>query len=132
MRDVPDLLPVRPGLTALGGFSQGGTMSLAHALMFSGSVTHVLNLSGFLANHPLVRLDPEALAAVRIFWGHGTHDPAIPHEMAVAGRAKLAAAGADLTARDYPMGHTIDPRELTDVTQWLGEGATSSPSTGDR
>jgi phospholipase/carboxylesterase len=52
---LPDLLPVRPGRVVVGGFSQGGTMSLAHALRSPGSVEEVLNFSGFLASHPTVR-----------------------------------------------------------------------------
>lgn len=48
----------------------------------------------------------------RIFWGHGTEDTSIPFELAREGRAVLTAAGADLEAHDYPIGHWIDPAEL--------------------
>src|SRR5690606_8729132 len=54
LEELPDHLPVRPGRIALGGFSQGGTMSLGYALRTPGRVSHVLNFSGFLADHPEV------------------------------------------------------------------------------
>lgn len=116
---LPELLAIRPGELVLGGFSQGGTMSLAYALANPGTVARVLNFSGFLANHPDVKLESVAAGGTRYFWGHGTQDPAIPFELAVRGRAALRAAGADLTARDYPIGHWITPEELHDASEWL-------------
>jgi phospholipase/carboxylesterase len=117
---IPSLLPVKPGPLVLAGFSQGGTSALAHALRHPGAIPLVVNLSGFLATHPTVSATPETVAGSAIFWGHGTQDPAIAFAHAVAGRAALTAAGADLTARDYPAGHTITPTELGDLTAWLG------------
>lgn len=118
---LPELTGVVPGAVALGGFSQGGTVALGHALSRHGRVAHVVNFSGFLADHPEVRATPETVAGTRIFWGHGTADPAIPFELAVEGRARLAAAGAMLEARDYAIGHWIDPAELEDMVNWLDE-----------
>ncbi|MBV9774717.1 MAG: alpha/beta fold hydrolase [Gemmatimonadetes bacterium] len=120
LRELPGALPVKPGALTLGGFSQGGTMSLAYALRNPGVVPGVLNLSGFLANHPSVSATPETVRGTRIFWGHGTADGNIPWELAQAGRAKLEAAGADLEARDYRMGHTISGEELADAIRWAG------------
>jgi phospholipase/carboxylesterase len=123
--DLPAILGVRPGAIALGGFSQGGTMSLGYALTRPGRVPHIVNLSGFLAEHPLIEATPAAVKDARFFWGHGTADPAIPFAYAVAGRDALRAAGADLETRDYPMGHGIDPRELEDLVAWLEQGIAS-------
>jgi phospholipase/carboxylesterase len=119
---LPGILGVEPGPVVLGGFSQGGTMSVAHALSRGGGLHSVLNFSGFLADHPEVRATAETVAGTRIFWGHGERDPAIPFELAVEGRAELRAAGADLEARDYPIGHWIDPEELADAVAWLEAG----------
>jgi len=120
LRELPGHLPVAPGPLTLGGFSQGGTMSLAHALRNPGAVPGVLNFSGFLAAHPSVAATPETVKGTRIFWGHGTQDPAIPFALARRGREALRAASADLEARDYPIGHWIDPRELADAVRWAG------------
>jgi phospholipase/carboxylesterase len=119
---IPSRLPVRTGPLVLGGFSQGGTMSLAYALRNPGAVPMVLNLSGFLAQHPTVAATTATVRGTRFFWGHGTTDPAIPFEMAIEGRAALRAAQADLEARDYAMGHGISPEEAADVNAWIQRG----------
>lgn len=116
---LPGRLPVEPGELVLGGFSQGGTMALGHALANPGRVPRVVNLSGFLADHPDVRATPETVRGTRIFWGHGVQDPAIPFALAEAGRGALRAAGAALEARDYGIGHWIAQEELADLVDWL-------------
>lgn len=112
-------LPVDPGPIALGGFSQGGTTSLAYALKHAGTIPCVLNFSGFLADHPDVIASADTVAGTRFFWGHGVQDPAIPFAMAEQGWAALRGAGADLSANEYPIGHWIDPAELRTATEWL-------------
>lgn len=130
IEELPRHLPVSPGLLALGGFSQGGTMSLAAALRRPGEIPCVLNFSGFLASHPSVRVTPETVRGIRIFWGHGTEDPAIPFAMAEKGRAALMAVGADLTAPDYRIGHWIDPDELRAANDWLREPMSPAAEAG--
>lgn len=119
LHELPALLPTAPGITILGGFSQGGTTSIAYALVNPGKVAGVINLSGFVPRHPRVRAEPDGVAGTRFFWGHGTSDTAIPIALARQGRAALTAAGADLTAHDYDMGHGISPTELSDLSAWL-------------
>jgi len=116
---LEEILPARPGPLVMGGFSQGGTVSLAYALRSPGRVSAALNFSGFLPDHPAAEATPESVAGTRFFWGHGSVDPAIPFELAVEGRAALEKAGADLTVRDYSHGHTISPGELRDAAAWL-------------
>ncbi len=116
---LPARLPHPPGLIVLGGFSQGGTSALAWALAHPGRVVGVLMLSGFLAEHPGVRVSAETAKGLEVFWGHGTLDPNIPHALGEAGRAALRAAGARVEAHDYPSGHTIVREEMDDAQAWL-------------
>jgi phospholipase/carboxylesterase len=116
---LAERLGYEPGPLLLGGFSQGGTMSVGFALRRPGVVAGALNFSGFVPDHPDVPVTPEAAADTPIFWGHGTADPAIPHALAIRGRQALEAAGARLDARDYPMGHAISPDELRDAVEWM-------------
>lgn len=115
LAELPGTLGLAPGRTLLGGFSQGGTASVAYALTHPGDVAGVINLSGFLVDAPQVSTDASGALATPIFWGHGTRDPAIPHRLAVKGRARLLDAGASVTARDYDIGHWIDPQEISDA-----------------
>jgi phospholipase/carboxylesterase len=116
---LPETLPVEPGPLVLGGFSQGGTMSVAFALQHPGRVSLTLNLSGFLADHPTVESGLRMRSAEKVFWGHGTGDPNIPFALAVEGRARLSESGVRLEARDYPIGHWIAPEELKDANEWV-------------
>lgn len=120
LRDLPSLLPVQPGPVVLGGFSQGATTSLAYALRHPGELDGVLVFSGFLASHPTVQATRETARGLRVFWGHGTRDPMIPFTHAGEGRNALLAAGADVAAHDYPIGHWIEPQELAEAVDWLG------------
>lgn len=119
---IPSIIGHRPGPIVLGGFSQGGTTSVGYALAHPGRVRHVINFSGFLADHPAV--DPGAApeSGARFFWGHGVHDPSIPFALALEGRDLLRTSGADLETRDYEIGHWIDGQEVTDAVAWLQRG----------
>lgn len=119
---LPSLLDRAPGPVVLGGFSQGGTMSLGLALRNPGAVAGVLNLSGFLPDVP--GLDVSGAAGQEVFWGHGTADPAVPFANAVAGREALRRAGARVTAFDHPGGHTITLDELAAARAWMARLAT--------
>jgi phospholipase/carboxylesterase len=119
LAELPGRLPVRTGPLVLGGFSQGGTMSVAYALRNPGAAPLVLNFSGFLADHPSVAATAESVRGTRFWWGHGTLDPQIPFALGEEGRAALLAAGADLEARDYEIGHGIDGDEARDARAWL-------------
>lgn len=121
LESLPERLPVRPGPLALGGFSQGGTTSIAYGLTHPGVIPRIINLSGFVPRHPAVRVSAETVAGMRFFWGHGTADPAIPFTLAQRGRSELAAAGADLATHDYHMGHGVAPAELQDLRGWLAD-----------
>lgn len=116
---LPGILSSTPPRIVVGGFSQGGTMSIGYALTHPGAITGALNFSGFLADHPDVRVSAESVRGSRFFWGHGMADQNIPFDLAIEGRAALKAAGAQLDAHDYPIGHWIDPQELSDAVTWL-------------
>jgi phospholipase/carboxylesterase len=117
---LPSQLRRTNPLVILGGFSQGGTSSLAFMMRNPGHVHAVLVFSGFLADHPSVAVTRERVRNTPIFWGHGTADSAVPYAAAEAGWKELNAAGAVLEARTYRgMSHTISEEELRDAATWL-------------
>jgi phospholipase/carboxylesterase len=109
---LPRLVGVESPRIVLGGFSQGGTISMSYALTRPRAVGAVLNFSGFLPAAVHVDETGASPPSVPIFWGHGTGDPAIPFALAEKGRNRLRRAGAKLVARDYRIGHTIVPEEV--------------------
>jgi phospholipase/carboxylesterase len=123
LEELPEHLGARPQRIILGGFSQGGTVSLAYALSRPGRVAAVLNFSGFLPEARVVDVALLSPPRVPVFWGHGLHDPSIPHALAVKGRARLEAHGVPLLARDYPIGHTLTSMEVFDGISFVQFGA---------
>lgn len=119
LAELPGLLHLTPARVVLGGFSQGGTTSLAYALTHPGAVAAALNLSGFLVDGPDVGAPQLAAATTPVFWGHGTRDPNIPWALAQKGRARLSSAGVPLVARDYGIGHWIVPEEVADALSFV-------------
>ena len=121
LTELPRAIGVAPGRIVLGGFSQGGTVSLAYALSRPHGVAAALNFSGFLAAS--VDLDETGSEPPRtpIFWGHGTGDPAIPLALAERGRNRLRRARARLVTRDYPIGHWIAAEEVADAVAMVAE-----------
>jgi phospholipase/carboxylesterase len=119
LTSLPALLRLEPGRVVLGGFSQGGTTSLAYALTHPGTVAAVLNFSGFLADAPVVETPGPSPETTRVFWGHGKRDPNIPWDLARKGRERLVDAGVPLTARDYDIGHWIVPEEVAEAVRFV-------------
>jgi phospholipase/carboxylesterase len=101
----------------LGGFSQGAGMALSVALARPDLASGVLVLSGV---PPRTRKPaPGALRGLPVFIGHGVHDPLIGVEVGRATRDLLQQLGANVTYREYPMGHMVVPPELADARAWL-------------
>lgn len=112
---LPELLGLQPGRLVMGGFSQGGTVSLSYALTRPASVAAALVFSGFLPGSLQLDEGGSAPPTTPIFWGHGTRDRMIPIAIAAQGRTRLRSAGAKLRARDYPIGHWIVAEEVEDA-----------------
>jgi phospholipase/carboxylesterase len=106
--------------TVLGGFSQGAVMAYALGLG-AGRPRRagILALSGFVPTVDGFALDLEAAAGLPVAIGHGAYDPVISVEFGRDARDRLAAAGADVTYRESPMPHAIDPAFLRDLPDWL-------------
>jgi phospholipase/carboxylesterase len=120
---------VDPGRTVIGGFSQGTVMSYALGLGAGRPrVAGIMALSGFIPTVDDFALDLDGLAAgLPVAIGHGTQDPVISVELGRAARRRLEAAGADLTYRESPMGHSIDPAFLRELPDWVAATTTATP-----
>ena len=116
---LPVLLGFQPGRIVVGGFSQGGTTSMALAISRPDMVAAVINFSGFLAESVEVPFSALSPGTPPIFWGHGLSDASIPDTLAVTGRRRLDAAGMQLEAHDYDIGHWIAPEEMRDAVAFV-------------
>jgi phospholipase/carboxylesterase len=117
---IPEELGVPTARTILGGFSQGAVMSYALGLAAARPApAGILALSGFIPTVEGLELDLERREGLRVAIAHGTHDPVIGVEWSRAARDALRSAGADLTYVESPVGHTLDPRELPTLAEWV-------------
>jgi phospholipase/carboxylesterase len=110
----------------LGGFSQGAVMTYALGLGAGRPRPAALvALSGFVPTVAGFELDlSPPLPPVAI--GHGTLDGVIGVEFGRAARDLLEDAGADVTYRESPIPHTIDPEFASEVREWIARRLESS------
>jgi phospholipase/carboxylesterase len=107
-----------------GGFSQGCVMSYALALgRGRPRPAALLAMSGFIPRVDGFELDLDS-AFPPIVIVHGTYDPVIPVEFGREARDTLGSAGAELTYREYPIEHWIDPQAIP-LLREIVAGATS-------
>ena len=107
--------------TVLGGFSQGAVMSYALGLGAGRPApAGILGLSGFIPTVDGFELDLPSRAGLPVAIGHGIHDPIIGIEFGHAARDVLVAGGLDVTYREYPLPHAVDPSYLEEISRdWL-------------
>jgi phospholipase/carboxylesterase len=104
----------------LAGFSQGCAMALHTGLRLPHTLAGVMALSGYL---PLA----DTLAAERhpanahtpIFMAHGTQDPVVLPARGETSRQLLTSLGYAVQWHSYPMGHSVHPQEVADVSAFL-------------
>ena len=109
---------IPPERAILGGFSQGAAMT--HALGLGAGrprLAGLITLSGFIPQVEGFELGDVTGLPVAI--GHGIYDPVISVEFGREARDRLIEAGADVTYRESPMPHTIDPAFLADLRGWV-------------
>jgi phospholipase/carboxylesterase len=119
-----DALPAAIGVptdrTVLGGFSQGAVMSYAAGLgKGRPSPAGIMALSGFMPTVEGFELDLEDRTGFPVAIAHGSLDDIIGVQWGQDARDRLTAAGADVLYRETPMPHTVDPRTIPELSDWL-------------
>jgi phospholipase/carboxylesterase len=109
--------------TVIGGFSQGAVMTYALGLG-SGRPrpAALVALSGFVPTVEGFSLDLDPPLPPSPI-GHGAFDQVIGVEWGRRARQLLEGAGADVTYREYPLPHAVDPRFLDELRPWIARAA---------
>lgn len=111
----------------VGGFSQGGAVSLYASLKSHIKPSALIILSSYLpfaksdfspaamnSESPQIRLD------VPVFWGHGTADFLIPIQWAHVSSRRISSFFRSVEFKEYKgLGHSISPHEENDVMTFL-------------
>jgi phospholipase/carboxylesterase len=106
---------VPPERTVLGGFSQGGVMAYALGLgPGRPRPAAIVALSCFVPTVEGWEPDFSGRSELPVYHAHGVNDPIITVEFGRRARASLEGR-VNLTYREHPGGHTIDPRSFDDT-----------------
>lgn len=119
MTEVLDMTGAEPGNVVLGGFSQGGGLTLRYGLPRPETFKALVVLSGAFRDADSVELPAERKQP--IFVVHGTNDAVLDVEMGRQTRTFLEAAGYPVTYKEYPMAHEITASVIRDLVPWLHE-----------
>ncbi|KAK8843957.1 acyl-protein thioesterase 1 [Kwoniella newhampshirensis] len=119
----------------LGGFSQGGAISILTALTSKRKLGGVVGLSTWVTlNHKIEQLKSPHAHDTPIFWGHGDNDQVVGYQYGQRSVELLKKLGFPLLPpgktfgrpgvrfETYPgMGHSSTPQEIEDFKAWLTE-----------
>ena len=103
----------------LAGFSQGGAIALFQGLR-EKRLAGILALSTYLPLGWTMGDEPtDANDDVPIFMAHGTVDNVVPQAIGLASLRRLEKFGYSVEWQSYGMGHTVCPKEIADIGDWL-------------
>lgn len=106
----------------LAGFSQGCAMVLHTGLRFPQKLAGIVALSGYLPLADCFAAERSAAnASTPIFMAHGSQDPVVLPARGEASRDLLTKLGYAVRWHSYPMPHSVHPREIADISEFLTE-----------
>lgn len=104
----------------LGGFSQGGAISLFAGPRYPERLAGVMGLSCYmLLEDTLPAERTRANYPTPFFLGHGDQDPLVDIRRGAEARQLLEAGGYPVEWHAYPMPHSVCPQEVLDIAAWL-------------
>ncbi|KAJ5820608.1 hypothetical protein N7474_006199 [Penicillium riverlandense] len=124
---------IKPSRIVLGGFSQGGAMSVFTGVTGKEKLGGVFGLSCYLLLSDRIKnYVPENWPNKNtpFFLAHGLDDAVVPFQFGEKSSQTLKELGLkDVTFNRYPdLGHSADPAEIDDLEQFLGK---TIPPEGD-
>jgi phospholipase/carboxylesterase len=104
----------------LGGFSQGGAISLFSGPRYPDKLAGIMGLSCYMLLEDLLPAQrSRANYQTPIFLAHGTQDPVVDVRRGAEARQLLEAGGYPVEWHTYPMPHSVCPQEIGDIAAWL-------------
>jgi phospholipase/carboxylesterase len=104
----------------LGGFSQGGAISLFSGPRYPEKLAGIMGLSSYMLLED--SLPAERTAAnykTPVFLAHGSQDPMVDIRRGQEARQLLEAGGYPVEWHAYAMPHSVCPQEVVDIAGWL-------------
>jgi len=119
-----------PSRIILGGFSQGGSISLLAGLTSERKLGGVAVLSGWLPlRNKFKQMAAPHASQIPLFWGHGIADPLVLYDLGTEsvkfltkqiGFTPTSGSTTGLDFRSYKdLGHSTCRTELDDLSEWI-------------
>lgn len=109
----------------LGGFSQGGAISLFTGVTCPDKLAGIFGLSSYLLLHNKIKDYVSSESTNKntpIFMGHGDVDPMVKHEWGLDTSKVLREMGWTVDFRTYKgLAHSAEPKEIDDLEKYLEE-----------
>ena len=103
----------------LGGFSQGGIMTMHADIIHQNLFSGLLILSSTIISQ--IDLNIDLSINPRVFLAHGVNDSIISINQGQETHRKLISKGLNVEYHEYEMGHQIIEKEIIDIKSWLSE-----------
>ena len=103
----------------LGGFSQGGMMTMHADIIHQNLFSGLLILSSTIISQ--IDLNIDLSINPRVFLAHGVNDSIISINQGQETHRKLISKGLNIEYHEYEMGHQIIEKEIIDIKSWLSE-----------
>ena len=117
------------GKIILAGFSQGGAVVLYTMLRSKHTVLGIMALSTYLPFADTSKTErTNSNQQTAIFFGHGTMDPVVPHELGLKSYKFLQSLGYQTSWHEYSMQHSVSLEEIRDISAWLSTLILAAPS----
>lgn len=123
---------IRPDRVVLGGFSQGGVMSIMAGLTGERRLAGLAILSGWLPlKSKISKMTSKHTTTTPVFWGHGSKDPLVKPKFGEESVKFLVedlgmSSGSDVKEGKGVMHkvyegveHSACPEELEDLSEWM-------------
>ncbi len=118
--DALDKMNLSASALALGGFSQGGMMSLHCGLRQTPAPAAIISFSGALLLHEDLVKNRAGAPYSPVLLVHGTEDEVVPFQFQAASRDMLKARSIEVETVDcVGLGHGIDPDGLSAAIEFL-------------
>jgi len=104
----------------LGGFSQGGAISLFSGPRYPEKLAGIMALSCYLLLEDLLPTERTKVNyATPVFLAHGNQDPVVDFRRGLEAKQLLEAGGYPVEWHPYVMPHSVCPQEVADIANWL-------------
>jgi phospholipase/carboxylesterase len=104
----------------LGGFSQGGAISLFSGPRYREKLAGIMGLSCYMLLEDLLPAErTRANYTTPVFLAHGNQDPVVDFRRGLEAKQLLEAGGYPVEWHAYTMPHSVCPQEITDIANWL-------------